>query len=547
KSDPGVLFGRVPKVPSNSNLFPPAQSPARSCCHQARIWQSVLCRCGVPGCGRGKLVRSTGFARRGSQGSCIDNKVSESYLSSHVPKPIPTSMIMANGTFSTTGPITHYNPIKLCVGGNVEPYALDTTPLGHTILLGSPWLSRHNPAVNFREGELTFLSDYCRHCCTHYGKTIPLHCESKPLRPIPNLNTKPTKSTKSTKPTTQSTQSTQHVQTKPIKPKEPVKPAKSIPSTKPIKSIKPKGQTANAKLFNSTKATNLRLRFRERKAPQISLVSAAGFALACKQEGTELFFLSMKRAEDGKPVVINNVTVEDETDLSTIPAEYHDFADLFSKKKADEIPSYGPYDHKIPLIEGSTPHWGPIYKLSPVELETLSKYIEENLRKGFIRHSQSPYGAPIVFARKKDGTLRICVDYRGLNKLTIKNRYPLPLIGELLDRISRAKVMTKFDIRDGYNRLRMAAGEEEKTAFRCRYGLFEYVVMPFGLCNVPGTFQHYMNNTFREFLDKFLVIYLDDFLVYSDNLKEYKKHVWQVMQRLREAGLYLKQSKCEFH
>ena len=483
----------------------------------------------------------------GSQGSCIDNKVSESYLSSHVPKPIPTSMIMADGTFSTTGPITHYNPIKLCVGGNVEPYALDTTPLGHTILLGSPWLSRHNPAVNFREGELTFLSDYCRHCCTHYGKTIPLHRESKPLRPIPNLNTKPTKSTKSTKPTTQSTQSTQHVQTKPIKPKEPVKPVKSIPSTKPIESIKPKGQTANAKLFNSTKATNSRLRFRERKAPQVSLVSAAGFALACKQEGTELFFLSMKRAEDGKPVVVNNVTVEDETDLSTIPAEYHDFADLFSKKKADEIPSYGPYDHKIPLIEGSTPHWGPIYKLSPVELETLSKYIEENLQKGFIRHSQSPYGAPIVFARKKDGTLRICVDYRGLNKLTIKNRYPLPLIGELLDRISRAKVMTKFDIRDGYNRLRMAAGEEEKTAFHCRYGLFEYTVMPFGLCNAPGTFQHYMNNTFREFLDKFLVIYLDDFLVYSDNLKEHKKHVRQVMQRLREAGLYLKQSKCEFH
>jgi len=170
----------------------------------------------------------------------------------------------------------------------------------------------------------------------------------------------------------------------------------------------------------------------------------------------------MKRAENGRSVTVNNVTIEDEVDLSTIPTEYHDFADLFSKKKADEIPSYGLYDHKIPLIEGSTPHWGPIYKLSPIELETLSKYIEENLRKGFLRHSQSPYGAPIVFARKKDGTLRICVDYRGLNKLTIKNRYPLPLIGELLDRISRAKVMTKFDIRDGYNRLRMAAGKKKK-------------------------------------------------------------------------------------
>src|SRR5213075_3033139 len=139
----------------------------------------------------------------GSQGSCIDNKVSESCLFSHVPKPIPTIMIMADGTFSTTGPITHYNPIKLCVGGNVEPYALDTTPLGHSILLGTPWLSRHNPVVNFRQGELTFLSDYCHHYCTHYGKTIPLHRESKPLRPIPNLNTKPT----------QSTQSTQSIQT----------------------------------------------------------------------------------------------------------------------------------------------------------------------------------------------------------------------------------------------------------------------------------------------------------------------------------------------
>src|SRR5271154_172794 len=134
-----------------------------------------------------------------------------------------------------------------------------------------------------------------------------------------------------------------------------------------------------------------------------------------------------------------------------------------------------------------------------------------------------------------------------MNKLTIKNRYPLPLIGELLDRISRATVFSKFDIRDGYNRLRMAEGEEEKTAFRCRYGLFEYTVMPFGLCNAPGTFQHYMNETFREFHDKFLVIYLDDFLVYSDNLKEHKKHVRQVLERMREAGLYLKPSKCQFH
>jgi len=185
--------------------------------------------------------------------------------------------------------------------------------------------------------------------------------------------------------------------------------------------------------------------------------------------------------------------------------------------------------------------------MSPAELAKVSKYVKENLKKGFIRHSQSEYGAPIVFVKKKDGSLRICIDYQGLNKLTLKNRYPLPLIGELLDRISRATVLSKFDIRDGYNRLRMAAGEEEKTAFHYQYVLFEYTVMPFGLCNTPGTFQHYMHDVFRDFLDKFLVIYLDDFLVYSDNLKEHQKHVRLVLERLWEAGLYLKPSKCEFH
>ena len=185
--------------------------------------------------------------------------------------------------------------------------------------------------------------------------------------------------------------------------------------------------------------------------------------------------------------------------------------------------------------------------MSPAELAEVSKYVKENLKKGFIRYSQSEYGAPIVFAKKKDGSLHICINYQGLNKLTLKNRYPLPLIGELLDRISRATVLSKFDIHDGYNRLQMASCEEEKTAFCCRYGLFEYTVMPFGLCNALGTFQHYMNDIFRDFLDKSLVIYLDDFLVYSDNLKEHRKHVQLVLERLWEAGLYLKPSKCKFH
>ena len=180
-------------------------------------------------------------------------------------------------------------------------------------------------------------------------------------------------------------------------------------------------------------------------------------------------------------------------DLSKIPSEYHDFAEVFSKTEAHKLPEHRPYDLKIPLQEGTTPPFGPVYNLSPLELKVLHKYIDDNLRKGFIRHSQSPAGAPILFVKKADGSLRLCVDYRGINKITIKNRYPLPLIPELLDKVGKAKYFTGLDMRDGYYLLRMANGEEWKTAFRSHYGLYEYNVVPFGLCNAPAAFQHLMN------------------------------------------------------
>jgi hypothetical protein len=263
-------------------------------------------------------------------------------------------------------------------------------------------------------------------------------------------------------------------------------------------------------------------------------------------KGVELFTMSFL-PEVQELANVDIAKAGDDPDLSSVPPEYHEFAKLFSNIEAEKLPPHRPYDHTIPLEPGTTPPFGPIYPMSPAELEVLRKYCEDKLRIGFLRHSQSPCGAPILFVKKPDGTLRLCVDYRGLNKITTKNRYPLPLIGELLDRICRAKYFTKFDIRDGYHRLRVAAGEEWKTAFRCRYGLFEYTVMPFGLCNAPGTFQHYMNDTFREFLDKFLIIYLDDMLIFSDTLEEHRTHVRLVLERLQDSELYLKPSKCQFH
>ncbi|CEP16232.1 hypothetical protein [Parasitella parasitica] len=186
---------------------------------------------------------------------------------------------------------------------------------------------------------------------------------------------------------------------------------------------------------------------------------------------------------------------EDEEIFKKLPAKYHDFKDVFSKIEADKLPPHRPYDHKIPLKPNTEVPFGPIYNLSKIELQTLYDYIQENLKKGFIVRSDSPAGAPVLFVKKKDGSLRMCVDYRGLNKITIPNRCPLPLISETLDRLYNATCYTKLDMRGAYNLVRIFSEDEWKTAWRCRYGSFNYRVMPFGLNSAPGTFQTFVNDT----------------------------------------------------
>ncbi|SOV05179.1 uncharacterized protein UDID_17861 [Ustilago sp. UG-2017a] len=229
-----------------------------------------------------------------------------------------------------------------------------------------------------------------------------------------------------------------------------------------------------------------------------------------------------------------------------IPQEYHQYLDVFSRVKADKLPPHRTYDHQIPLEEGKSPPFRPIYSLSEHELKTLREYLEENLAKGFISLSDSPAASPILFVKKKDGSLRLCVDYRGLNRITIRNRYPLPLIDKLLDRLREARFFTCIDLRGAYNLLCIAKGDKWKTAFHTRYGLFQYNVMPFGLTNAPASFQHLMNNTFKDMLDRSLIIYLDDLLIYSSTLKQHQEHVSAVLARLRQAGLYAKAEKCQF-
>jgi hypothetical protein len=235
-------------------------------------------------------------------------------------------------------------------------------------------------------------------------------------------------------------------------------------------------------------------------------------------------------------------------DIRTIVLpKYHDYLKIFEKANANKLPPHRPSDRTIPLMDGFKPPFGPLYLLSRPELEELKCWLDENLSKGFIRTSSSPTAAPILFVKKGDGSLRLVVDYRGINEDTTKNRYPLPLLQDTLMNLLKAKWFTKLDIRGAYNLIRMAEGDKWKTAFRTRYGLFESLVMPFGLTNTPATFQNYINDILAPYLDHFCTAYLNDTLIYSDNFEEHQQHVRLVLDAFAKAGLYLKPEKCEFH
>ena len=232
-----------------------------------------------------------------------------------------------------------------------------------------------------------------------------------------------------------------------------------------------------------------------------------------------------------------------------IPDEYSDFADVFSEAKALVLPERTELnEHAIDLEDGKQPPYGPIYSLGPVELETLKTYIETYLKTGFIRPSKSPAGAPILFDKKPDGSLRLCVDYRGLNNLTIKNRYPLPLIGESLDRLGQAKRFTQLDLTSAYHQIRIKEDDEWKTAFQTRYSHFKYQVMPFELSNTPASVQGHINNILAEKLDIFVIVYLDDIFIYTEDQDQgHVEIVWWVLDLLKKNGLFVNLKKCQFH
>ncbi|KAL0551919.1 hypothetical protein IC582_011012 [Cucumis melo] len=237
-------------------------------------------------------------------------------------------------------------------------------------------------------------------------------------------------------------------------------------------------------------------------------------------------------------------TREVDVSLSSEPM-VRDYPDVFP----EELPGLPPHrevEFAIELEPGTVPISRAPYRMAPAELKELKVQLQELLDKGFIRPSVSPWGAPVLFVKKKDGSMRLCIDYRELNKVTVKNRYPLPRIDDLFDQLQGATVFSKIDLRSGYHQLRIKDGDVPKIAFRSRYGHYEFIVMSFGLTNASVVFMDLMNRVFREFLDTFVIVFIDDILIYSKTEAEHEEHLRIVLQTLRDNKLYAKFSKCEF-
>ncbi|GJU95776.1 putative reverse transcriptase domain-containing protein [Tanacetum coccineum] len=270
-----------------------------------------------------------------------------------------------------------------------------------------------------------------------------------------------------------------------------------------------------------------------------------------KEKKSKLSIISCEKAqkyiEKGCQLFLAQVTVKENKDkseekrLEDVPT-VRDFPEVFP----EDLPGLPPtrqVEFQIDLVPGAAPVARAPYRLAPSEMEELSTQLQELSDKGFIRPSSSPWGAPVLFVKKKDGSFRMCIDYRELNKLTVKNRYPLPRIDDLFDQLQGSSVYSKIDLRSGYHQLRVRDEDIPKTAFRTRYGHYEFQVMPFGLTNAPAVFMDLMNRVCRPYLDKFVIVFIDDILIYSKTKEEHDVHLRLILEFLKKEELYAKFSR----
>jgi hypothetical protein len=275
----------------------------------------------------------------------------------------------------------------------------------------------------------------------------------------------------------------------------------------------------------------------------IAMIEASAFNMMSKRRNVNLFSVILKDVEkhlekhNKSNIVIRNV----------LSFEYHEFFDVFDKKAFNTFASHRFYDHKIVLKKNAILEYTSLYKMFEEELKIVKKYLENNLEKEFIIASRSSFVSSVMFMKKADELLKFCVDYKKLNQLIKKNRYSLSLTDEILTHLEKTKYFIKLDIRQVFHRIRIADVEsKDLITFRIRFDVYKYWMLSFELCNESATYQHYMNDVFFDYLDDFVLLYIDDILIYSNSKAEHIKHVKQMLQRLWNARLQADIDKCEF-
>jgi hypothetical protein len=411
-------------------------------------------------------------------------------------RPVPVYNV--DGSLNESGSITEVADLILRYKNHSERALFAVTGLGkQTLILGLPWLQMHNPEINWAAG--TVKMNRCPpQCCSGCRDEIreERRTQRAEVRQIGRCSAGP------------------------------------LPAS--VEDVAEEDE-------DSTTSEG------EPQLEDGDRVFAAGL-LPPPQEIRATSTVSQRLAEahklNSQP---NPLSAASTTSTEDIPVHLREFGSVFSKKSFDALPSPKPWDHAIELVPEAKPAGCKVYPLSPAEQKELDVFIQENLESGRIRPSKSPMASPVFFIKKKDGSLRLVQDYRALNAITVKNRYPLPLISELVNKLRGAKYFTKLDVRWGFNNVRMKEGDEWKAAFRTNRGLFEPLVMFFGLTNSPATFQTMMNDIFQELVaEGVVVVYMDDILIFTETIEQHREVTRRVLELLQKHQLFLKPDKCEF-
>ena len=437
--------------------------------------------------GRFKSTDSAAMIDSGATGLFLHQKFIDRHKIFTRALPHPITLYNIDGTPNLAGKITHSARLLSTIDGN-PPQLLEylVTNLGtEDIILGLPWLRKVNPRVDWEKGQLQISHPTPR----------SLTIEDEPEPKSSNIRG-----------------TTQHDE--PILAINPeYVPLPSIEDNEPvIETEDPDRSTPLYRLVGNRKRRRALLRAGILGHTSEDLWCAAGYTYS-QQLAEAVYKDKPQKSFD-----------------EMIPTEYHRHAKVFSEKESERLPEHKPWDHAIDLKPDAPETMRTkIYPMSLNEQEELDKFLDENLRKGYIRPSKSPLASPVFFVKKKDGKLRFVQDYRRLNEYTIKNRYPLPLVTDIISRLRKAKIFTKFDVRWGYNNVRIKEGHEWKGAFATNRGLFEPLVMFFGVTNSPATLQALMNSIFADLIAKGKVaVYLDDILIFTKSLSEHCQVVHDV-------------------